>query len=270
MSGRCGSCGAPVETGTPGCAECERRARGDQRTDRGVAWAAPSTGSWAGVIALGLVVVVALAGWAFRDQLGIGRSTAGPSAVAVTGQQNTGTADVGPPGTDSADAGTPDDAAPDGASARLVNLPVLDADADETAPDGVDANKNPVSYHVDNTFDRRRSTAWRAEGDGTGLRLTFSFASPVHILRVGLIPGYDKVDPNDGTDRFTEERRITAVDWDFGDGTHASQDLEDSRALQSLAVDATTSTVTLTIQGTTRPGKRDYTAISEVLFRGTP
>jgi hypothetical protein len=237
-------------------------------------WATPTVyaGSWAGVTALGLVVVLALTGWVFRDRLGMGGgSTAGTSVVAIPPDATNPDPlpSTNPGDTDASNTGTPDRGSGTGIT-HLVDLPVLAARADETASDNVDASSDPVSYTVDNTFDGRRSTAWRVAGDGTGLRLTFQFASPVHIVGVGLIPGYDKIDPKNGTDRFVEERRITAVDWDFGDGTHASQDLEDSRALQSLAMDATTSTVTLTIQGTTRPGKRDYTAISEVLFRGTP
>ena len=62
--------------------------------------------------------------------------------------------------------------------------------------------------------------------------------------------------------------------WEFDDGTTVSQDLDETRDLQTVEVDVTTETVELTLVTVSAPGtgpaRRDYTAISEVSFVGTP
>jgi hypothetical protein len=82
------------------------------------------------------------------------------------------------------------------------------ATASATTPDSVDAAGSPISYSAGNITDGDAQTAWRAEGDGRGVTLTLTLPSPVHLTRVGLIPGYAKVDPSNGVDRFPENRRV--------------------------------------------------------------
>jgi hypothetical protein len=53
------------------------------------------------------------------------------------------------------------------------------------------------------------------------------------------------------------------------DGTTVPQTLSDNRQMQTVSVDATTSTVRLRIDGVTPDPERDFTAISEATIRGT-
>jgi hypothetical protein len=142
--------------------------------------------------------------------------------------------------------------------------------ASETAPDGVDAAGDTVSYAPANIVDGDAQTAWRVAGDGQGVILTLTMPGPTHLTEVGLIPGYAKVDPNNGVDRFRQERRIKEARWRFDDGEVVEQRLADRPEMQHTTVDVTTTTVTVEFT-TTRPGDPDYdyTPVSEVSLMGT-
>jgi len=88
------------------------------------------------------------------------------------------------------------------------------------------------------------------------------------ISSVGLIPGYAKLDPELKFDRFTQNRRILVVEWDFADGTSVRQEFLDQPTLQSVPVDATSNWVRVRIISTTEHGGRDFTAISDVEILG--
>jgi hypothetical protein len=103
-----------------------------------------------------------------------------------------------------------------------------------------------------------------------GESVTITFARPVHLRGIGLIPGYAKVDPETGADRFAENRRIRAVRYVFDDGTWVRQTFADQPLLQTRTVDVTTGSVTIVIVKTTGHGGRDYTAISEIRAFGAP
>ncbi|WP_051515808.1 discoidin domain-containing protein [Candidatus Blastococcus massiliensis] len=141
------------------------------------------------------------------------------------------------------------------------------------APPGVDAANVPVTYDPAHTLDGVGSTAWRCPGSAVGQQLVFDFGRPVTVASVGLVPGYDKVDPVDGTDRFGENRTVTGVTWRFDDGTtHRQEIAAPTRALARTELDepATTTRVVLEI---TRTGNdaavRDFTTISDVAFVGS-
>jgi hypothetical protein len=155
---------------------------------------------------------------------------------------------------------------------QVATLELTGASATATAADGLDANGDPISYGVANTVDGDPETTWRVEGDGIGESLSYQFAvGPVYVTEVGLIPGYAKVDPADGTDRFTEERRVRRVTWTFDDGATLVQTFADIRDLQALPVpNVLTTTVRVTIEETTAHGGRDFAAVSEVRVRGIP
>ncbi len=114
------------------------------------------------------------------------------------------------------------------------------------------------------------STAWRVEGSGLGAAVGIRLPAPARITQVGLIPGYAKIDPASGTDRFAENRRIRAVRWHFSDGTVIGQRFQDRAAMQRIAVSVTASWVLVEIVATL-PGDpaHDYTAISDVSILGT-
>ena len=146
--------------------------------------------------------------------------------------------------------------------------------APSTSPDSADSAGRTTTYRAANVLDGDPSTAWRTEGNASGSTLQFSFDSPVRITEVGLVNGFAKVDPHDGTDRYTQGRRVLAVTWTFttptGPVTVQQQLRDGDRALQRVPVPAVeASSVALTVDSVTRPGaggRFDRTAISDVQF----
>ena len=119
-------------------------------------------------------------------------------------------------------------------------------------------------------------TCWRMPGDGTGESITFSFDEPVEMTEVGLINGYAKTasDASGSYDWYAGNRRTLEVEWTFDDGTMVSQDLRQTRAMQTVTLQdgVVTEQVTMRLIEVSPPGtgpaSRDYTAISEVTLRG--
>jgi hypothetical protein len=219
-----------------------------------------------------LAVVLGVAVW-----VGVGHEAAGTlDGSAAPGDAVTASADTVSPTSLPAPPETITDAAatdvgagePAGPAAELSTGAT--ASASSTAPDNVDAAGNPVSYSAGNMVDGDPRTAWRMPGDGRGETVTLTLPSAAHLTQVGLIPGYAKVDPSNGVDRFPENRRIREVRWRFDDGTTVEQRFSDSPSMQRTAVDATTSSVTIELLSS-RPGDPDhnYLPISEVSIVGT-
>jgi hypothetical protein len=150
-----------------------------------------------------------------------------------------------------------------------VALTVTDANAPSTAAAGVDACQGPTTYDAGHLIDGASDTAWRMDGDATGQTITLSLGAERRVLRVGLAPGYNKVDPCDGADRWVQNRRPSSVTWLFDDGTQATQALADTREMQMVAVDARTTTIRLRIDSVTSNPERDFTAVSEVAVQGS-
>lgn len=157
-------------------------------------------------------------------------------------------------------------------------LPTVPATAPETvplqvigvsgpsAPSGIDACNRTQFYDPQNVLDGDSSSAWRVVGSGVGSALSFRLAGPAHITQLGLIPGFTKIDPCDGVNRFPQNRRVTSVTWSLGGQTY-TQSLMDSPTMQTIPVDAVASEVTLRITGDTGEAMRDFTAITEVAIR---
>lgn len=154
-----------------------------------------------------------------------------------------------------------------GGGGDLAYVPASGATSTCTAPPSTDNTGRPVGYEPDNLVDNDAATAWRCPGNGHGVQIKLRYSVPVEVGAVGLIPGYAKIDPADGTDRYPENRRVTRVQWSFDDGSSVVQDVDGSPALhefQTMSIPLrTTSTVTMTILSTTAPGSRDFSAISE-------
>lgn len=155
---------------------------------------------------------------------------------------------------------------------REIKLRTAGASATSTALDSVDAGGEPVTYQATKTIDGDPTTTWRTPGSGIGERLRVELSDEALVTRVGLIPGYSKVDPVDGTDRFYQNRVVDAVRWTFGeDETHVMQEFEPVPDLQLEEVPAvSTSSVTVEIIATSPHGGRDFTAISEIVVVGQP
>ena len=161
---------------------------------------------------------------------------------------------------------------------RPVDLTsTLEVTAPPAAPATTDLDGQLVAYEPHRMLDASPATSWRTVGDATGETITFTLAEPSTIRRVGLINGYAKQVPSGASlvDWYPNNRRITAVEWIFDDGTVVRQDLVEKPKLQRLTIDpVTTSTVQLRLLSVTPPGAgvlgRDYTAISDILVAGTP
>lgn len=196
--------------------------------------------------------------WLLRPAPPVSTTTAEPPAASTSTS-----APVTP--TPTADAVVPTAAFPVGVLAGAT------ATAPSTSADSADAGGRTTTYDAENLLDGDTTTAWRMEGDGTGAELTFTFDGPRRITEVGLVNGFAKVDPYDGTDRYDQGRRVLAATWSFdGQAPVSQQFLDDTRDLQLLpiaAVEATEITLTITDTSSAGAGGRfDRTAISEVQF----
>ncbi|SFC05530.1 hypothetical protein SAMN04487968_103220 [Nocardioides terrae] len=199
-----------------------------------------------GALVLGLLV---LGGWLLthgshsKPEAGHGRSTAGAGSA------------------------TPSASGDDVASTATAKAPV-------TRAPGVDTQGRPTTYDASNMLDGKPSTAWEMPGDGTGKALTFTLAAPTHLTSVGLVNGYAKTAREGAAtvDWYAGNRRVLKVEWVFDDGSSISQDLHQTKELQTTKVDVTTKTVTLRLLDVSEAGKgparRDMTPISEVSLTG--
>ena len=148
--------------------------------------------------------------------------------------------------------------------------------APRPAPATQDVTGRPVTFVAAHLLDGVPQTCWRMPGDGTGESITFSFDEPVEMTEVGLVNGYAKTasDASGSYDWYAGNRRTLQVEWTFDDGTMVSQDLRETRAMQTVALDdgVVTEQVTMRLIEVSPPGtgpaSRDYTAISEVSLRG--
>ncbi len=140
--------------------------------------------------------------------------------------------------------------------------------ASHTAPSSTDAAGNPVTYLPKNVIDGDVSTAWRTPGDGRGESVTLIFDNPIDVVRIGMIPGYAKTDPQTGVNRFFQNRIIKAVAYEIPGLPDTKQTFEPQPVPQLVPIRRTTSRITIRILDTTPPGGLDYTAISEIYVYG--
>ena len=149
-----------------------------------------------------------------------------------------------------------------------LRLTVEHVDADSNAESSHDDAENATTFVPENLIDGRTDTAWRTDGDASGQTITIDLGKPYHVLSVGLIPGYDKVDATSGVDRFIQNRRVVAVTWESDAHQTADQQFKDARQMQSIPVDFVTQYLYLKIRQTTPISSRDFTAISEIQISG--
>jgi hypothetical protein len=210
--------------------------------------------SWNGVIALGVVAVLALVLGIWLVATGDDDEPPGPAGKAPS----TSASATSDPGQD------PSSEAPVGLTAESqVTVP-------ETAGPGQDTEGNPVDYEASNMLDGVPETCWRMPGDGTGEEIVITLPARTKLRSVGLINGYAK--QGGDIDWYHGNRRIEQVEWVFDDGTTVPQTLADTESVQSIDVDVRTTTITLRLVQVSAPGKgpsrRDFTAISDLLFVG--
>lgn len=164
----------------------------------------------------------------------------------------------------------PPETAPPSSTPEPVELRPVTVEASATARPSVDGAGQPVSFEAANLVDGRPDTAWRVDGDGIGHTLTFRFDRTVHVQAIGLLPGYAKVDPVSGTDRFPQNRRVTEATYHLDSPPPVRVKFTDVPDLQWVELDADTTAVVVEVTGSTEAAERDYTAIAEVQFTGWP
>jgi serine/threonine protein kinase len=158
---------------------------------------------------------------------------------------------------------------PSGASPQLIREGVQ-VIATDTAPSSTDAAGNVVTYVPANVIDGDVETAWRTPGDGRGASITLIFDNPINVVRIGLIPGYAKTDPQTGVDRFRQNRIIDSVAYRVPGLPNTTKVFRPVPVPQFTRLRVTTSRITVKILGTSASGGLDYTAISEIYVFGYP
>lgn len=167
------------------------------------------------------------------------------------------------------------------AQAPSVDAPVVllrpaQVGASSTAPPALDAQSNEVTYEPANAVDGSPGTAWRVSGDGVNEWLQLDFPSEVRVQAVGIIPGYDKIDPLDGADRFVQNRTLRLARLEFSDGSSVRVSFARQRDMQFVPLKGVrTRWIRIVIEATypappADQGGRDFTPISEVQVQGTP
>ena len=142
--------------------------------------------------------------------------------------------------------------------------------ATDTAPSSTDAAGNVVTYVPANVIDGDVETAWRTPGVGRGESVTLIFDNPINVVRIGLIPGYAKTDPQTGVDRFRQNRTIDAVEYRVPGLPSTTKTFRPLPVPQFARLGVTTSRITVRILDTSESGGLDYTAISEIYVYGYP
>ena len=140
-------------------------------------------------------------------------------------------------------------------------------DASQSAPDSTDAAGDAVMFDAVNAVDGDPTTAWRVPGDGLGDYLVLTFDESVHVDSIGMVPGYAKIDPVDGANRFTQNRRVRSAQFEFSDGQVLDVDYSDQAQLQQVSVGVETTVVVMYITRSTS-APRDFTAVSELQVYG--
>ncbi len=161
-----------------------------------------------------------------------------------------------------------DVSAPSAPQQPPVWLQPVGVEASGSAAAGQDSSGILVTFDPVNILDGDPATTWRIDGDGVGETLTFTFDRWVHLTAVGMIPGYAKVDPASGVDRFAQNRRVISARFVFTDGSSVDVTFADAPTMQTVHVDVDTTSVQVWILSSSPRAERDFTAISEVKFDG--
>jgi hypothetical protein len=141
--------------------------------------------------------------------------------------------------------GSLDEDSPDGTGGYSGGVPlptgstpvsVTGISASCTSGPGEDSAGNPFTYEARNAIDGRPDTAWRCDHDGVGQGLLLTFSGPAEISWAGLVPGFAKTDPYDGTDRYLQGRRVSAARFVFDDGTYVEQTFDTATSSRVMQV----------------------------------
>jgi hypothetical protein len=164
------------------------------------------------------------------------------------------------------------EAAPSATDGGHLTLTATGADC--TYPPSVDGTGRPVTYGPEMAVDDALDTAWRCPGAG-GHTIQFQTGRGVLLSDIGIVPGYAKVDPATGVNRFTDNHTVTQVTWRFSgvDGDFQfTQDIPNpvpQIVWLHLSHPVSVGQGSLTVTGTGNPGSRqDSTPISTIAVWG--
>lgn len=145
--------------------------------------------------------------------------------------------------TESTIEGKPDDLRTVRSSATALSLP---NDCGQT-----------FSYEPEKAVDGKRETAWHVAGNGKGQWLLLEYEKPTKVSRVGLVPGYDRIDSCDGLDRFYQLYVVREARIETSGGYERVVRLDRDDRMQEFDVpDIETSFVKITILDTYPPGSK--------------
>ncbi len=159
-------------------------------------------------------------------------------------------------------------------SGEVSQVKPVSVEASCHANNATDSLGKKVSYPAEAMTDGNLNTAWRCDGDGVGVSLTFNFKPGTELVRFAVYNGYGKRDPKTNDLMYGQYRRVSSVLWNLPSGQEIPQGFADNGSgAQQINIVPTTidGPVTLTIQGSTNPGwpnidTRDAVLISEVEF----
>lgn len=196
---------------------------------------------WLGVVALAIVALVTTL-WLIRpspDDVGLASADPSPQASTSPSDQADASADDTPA---SQETQSPTPALePSGLPTRglLTALTPQAVSATCEGQPGFDSRKFLVTLDAQSLVDGKSDTTWRctyredfngqrwdpSKNRALGESVTFSFDRPVEIVGARFIPGYTKIDPYDGTNRYAQNGRPVLVEWRFGDGGVVRQEV---------------------------------------------
>jgi hypothetical protein len=135
-----------------------------------------------------------------------------------------------------------------------------------TANGAKDGNKNWVTYEPELAVDGKPDTAWKValEDDDVTYQnsaddqpdvarqvsfkegkepwILLEYDKPITVNRVGIIPGYNKVDYTDGTDRFYQMYTVRKARIEFSNGYSTDVDFEQDPEMKYVEVPNTETT----------------------------
>lgn len=145
--------------------------------------------------------------------------------------------------------------------------------ASSFAPQGVDGCGTANTYDPAKAIDGQTDTAWRVQGSGGGEWIELSFREPMQVAEVGIVAGFDKIDPCDGTDRFFQGRIVRKARLEFDGGERVEVALLAVRSIQYVTIpDILTQRLRIVILETSQlpENGRDLAAISEIDVQARP
>jgi hypothetical protein len=126
-----------------------------------------------------------------------------------------------------------------------------------TALSAQDGCGNTFNYPPSNVVDGDPETGWQVGGTGVNQWIELTYQEPIKVDRVGIIPGYAKVDHCDGTDRFYQYYVIREAKIQFTDGSEVKAKFDKKPEMQFVSTNGhVTKSLRITILDVYPPGDK--------------